>query len=140
MPPSRHAPALFLQRLTQRQPAARWRTPSGMNGCRPWCRGCASGSRKCRRRRRTIVAVRPTRRPGLSANSGLKDATRGGALVEQRVERFEDSCLVLLGRGLHHVISFPAVLVLPSAGEPTILQLSHTTADGRNVSADSLLA
>src|SRR6266540_5861590 len=92
------------------------------------CRGCASGSRKCRRRRRTIVAVRPTRRPGLSANSGLKDATRGGALVEQRVERFEDSCLVLLGRGLHHVISFPAVLVLPSAGEPTILQLSHTTA------------
>jgi hypothetical protein len=62
------------------------------------------------------------------------------ALVEQRVERFEDSRLVLLGRGLHHVISFPAVFVLPSAAEPTIFQLSCTTADSRNVSADSFLA
>ena len=57
----------------------------------------------------------------------------------QRVERFEDSRLVLLGRGLHHVTSFPAVFVLPSAAEPTIFKLSCTTADGRKVSAESFL-
>jgi hypothetical protein len=44
------------------------------------------------------------------------------------------------GMELHHVISFPAVFVLPSAAEPTIFQLSCTTADGRKVSADSFLA
>ena len=62
------------------------------------------------------------------------------ALVAQRVERFEDRRLGLLGRGLPQVISFPAVFVLPSAAEPTMFQLSCTTADGSNVSADSFLA
>ena len=33
-------------------------------------------------------------------------------LVEQRVEGVEDSRLALLGCGLHHVISFPAVFVI----------------------------
>ena len=33
------------------------------------CRGCASGLRKCRRPRRTIADVWPTRRPGPSATN-----------------------------------------------------------------------
>src|SRR5258708_39864390 len=50
------------------------------------------------------------------------------------------SRVVLLGGGLHHVISFPAVFVVESAAEPTIFELKSTTADGRAVSADSFRA
>src|SRR5258708_32784594 len=50
------------------------------------------------------------------------------------------SRLVVLGRGFHHVISFPAVFVVESAAEPTILELKSKTVDGRAVSADSFRA
>ena len=108
---------------------------------------CATGDERAQRRRQSAAQGKYASAARRDVGAVLHVAIRPEALcrcvvalVEQRVERFEDRRLGLLGRGLPQVISLPAVFVLPSAAEPTMFQLSCTTTDGSNVAADRFLA
>src|SRR5262249_40380548 len=49
-----------------------------------------------------------------------------GSARGSRIDREWSSLRASLGRGLHHVVSFPAAFVLPSSAEPTMpAQLHH---------------
>jgi hypothetical protein len=110
------APSRRSSRLAARRRHGRRRSASRSS------RGsCRSGGRRTGASPRRRAAWRC--RCGGSGRRGVVPLDAIWSLGSARgssIDREWSSLRASLGRGLHHVISFPAVFVLPSAAEPTI--------------------